>query len=270
MRLVDSFAPLRRPMGLAARAALFTSLLLAVTAALSAAMLVFGAQRESRHQQLGITRQLVMHMATGAGEMMADGDTHSMHLMVDQTSVREEVRRLSVRDASNRVLAEGGGDAAEAAVVDQLALRVLQTQEIEYQRSADGGLALGAPVLRDGQLVGVALIMWDSTAYRFAAFSGLAPFLLILACVGLVAIPLTSYFVRRAISPLDQLARFAEKIAENEEPAMNAENVVELESPDLAEQVAAYIDEIRVLYPEVELEPAAKDEATSGSSRARS
>jgi EAL domain-containing protein (putative c-di-GMP-specific phosphodiesterase class I)/GGDEF domain-containing protein len=219
MRLVDSFAPLRRPMGLAARAALFTSLLLAVTAALSAAMLVFGAQRESRHQQLGITRQLVMHMATGAGEMMADGDTHSMHLMVDQTSAREEVRRLSVRDASNRVLAEGGGSAVDAAVVDELALRVLRTQEIEYQRSADGGLALGAPVLRDGQLVGVALIMWDSTAYRFAAFSGLAPFLLILACVGLVAIPLTSYFVRRAISPLDQLARFAEKIAENEEPA---------------------------------------------------
>ncbi len=36
---------------------------------------------------------------------------------------------------------------------------------------------------------------------------------------------------------------------------LNAENVVELESPDLAERLAAYIDEIRVLYPDVELEP---------------
>ncbi len=36
---------------------------------------------------------------------------------------------------------------------------------------------------------------------------------------------------------------------------MNAENVVELESAELAERLAAYIDEIRVLYPEVELEP---------------
>jgi phosphatidylserine/phosphatidylglycerophosphate/cardiolipin synthase-like enzyme len=35
----------------------------------------------------------------------------------------------------------------------------------------------------------------------------------------------------------------------------NAENVVELESPGLAERLVAYIDEIRVLYPEVELEP---------------
>ncbi len=35
----------------------------------------------------------------------------------------------------------------------------------------------------------------------------------------------------------------------------NAENVVELESPELAERLAGYIDEIRVLYPEVELEP---------------
>jgi phosphatidylserine/phosphatidylglycerophosphate/cardiolipin synthase-like enzyme len=35
---------------------------------------------------------------------------------------------------------------------------------------------------------------------------------------------------------------------------MNAENVVEIESPELAERLAAFVDETRVLYPPVELE----------------
>jgi phosphatidylserine/phosphatidylglycerophosphate/cardiolipin synthase-like enzyme len=33
----------------------------------------------------------------------------------------------------------------------------------------------------------------------------------------------------------------------------NAENVVELESAELAERLSSYIDEIRALYPEAEL-----------------
>ena len=36
---------------------------------------------------------------------------------------------------------------------------------------------------------------------------------------------------------------------------LNAENVLELESAELAEELAAFIDEIRVLYPDVELGP---------------
>ncbi len=36
---------------------------------------------------------------------------------------------------------------------------------------------------------------------------------------------------------------------------MNAENVVEIESPELAERLAAFVDETRTLYPPVELEP---------------
>ncbi|MDQ3668880.1 MAG: phospholipase D-like domain-containing protein [Actinomycetota bacterium] len=35
---------------------------------------------------------------------------------------------------------------------------------------------------------------------------------------------------------------------------MNAENVLEIESPELADRLAAYIDQIRVLYPDVVLE----------------
>ena len=35
---------------------------------------------------------------------------------------------------------------------------------------------------------------------------------------------------------------------------LNAENVLEIESPELAERVVAYVDEVRALYPAVELE----------------
>jgi predicted signal transduction protein with EAL and GGDEF domain len=217
MHSINGIASLRRPKGLAARAVLFTGLLLAVTAALSAATLLFGAQRESHRDQLDITRALATHLASMSGDLMAAGDIHSLHAMVDQTTQRDEVRRLSVRDAANAVLAQRGGNAADAAVVDALALRVLQTREFQYQRSADDGLALGAPIVRDGHLVGVALIMWDGSAYRFAVFSALAPFLMILLCVALAAIPLTAHFVRKAVAPLDTLTRFADSIAEDGE-----------------------------------------------------
>jgi hypothetical protein len=36
---------------------------------------------------------------------------------------------------------------------------------------------------------------------------------------------------------------------------MNAENVVEIESPELAERLVGFVDETRALYPPVELEP---------------
>jgi EAL domain-containing protein (putative c-di-GMP-specific phosphodiesterase class I)/GGDEF domain-containing protein len=217
MRPIKSLASLRRPKGLAARAVLFTSMLLAVTAAVSAATLLFGAQRESARHQLQTTRALAMHMATITGEMMAEGDMASMQAMVTQTAEREEVRRLSVRDVTGSVIVEGGGKPADALVIEGVAARVLETGEFQYQRSRDDGLALGAPIVRDGHFVGVALIMWEGSAYRFAALSALAPFLLIIACIGLAAIPLTSYLVRRAIAPLDELARFAEGIAERGE-----------------------------------------------------
>jgi EAL domain-containing protein (putative c-di-GMP-specific phosphodiesterase class I)/GGDEF domain-containing protein len=42
----------------------------------------------------------------------------------------------------------------------------------------------------------------------------LAPFLLILACLVLAAVPLTAHMVRKAVAPLDELARFAGLMAE--------------------------------------------------------
>lgn len=219
MQAMEGIGTLRRPKGLAARAVLFTCVLLVVTGTLSALTVLVGAQRESARHQLNTTRSLAMHLARISGDIIAQNDMETLRLMVAQTSGRTEVRRVSIRDASGAIWAEAGGNATDAAVVERVARQVLETRRLSSVRSANHGLALGAPIMRDGEFVGVALMMWDGSAYRFQALTALAPFLLILACLGLIAVPLTAHIVRRTAAPLNQLARFAEKIAENGEAA---------------------------------------------------
>lgn len=216
--LLDS-AMLRRPKGLPARAVVFTCVLLVVTGTLCAMTVLLGAQRESARHQVNTTRSLVMQMARISGDFLAAGDIATMQTMVEQTAARPEVRRLAVHDANNVVISESGGTRADVAAVHDVARQTLGTRQIVIERTRNNGLVLGAPILRDGQLVGAAMIMWDGSAYRFEVLTALAPFLLLLACLGLIAVPLTAHYVRRAVSPLDQLARFAERIAENGEPA---------------------------------------------------
>lgn len=216
--LLDS-AMLRRPKGLPARAVVFTCVLLVVTGTLCAMTVLLGAQRESARHQVNTTRSLVMQMARISGDFLAAGDIATMRTMVEQTAARPEVRRLAVHDANNAVIAASGGTRADVGAANEVALRTLNTRGIVIERTPNNGLVLGAPILRNGQLVGAAMIMWDGSAYRFEVLTALAPFLLLLACLGLIAVPLTAYYVRRAVSPLDQLARFAERIAENGEPA---------------------------------------------------
>jgi EAL domain-containing protein (putative c-di-GMP-specific phosphodiesterase class I)/GGDEF domain-containing protein len=229
-----SMPMLQRPKGLSARAVLFTCVLLIVASVLSAATVLIGAQRESARHQLNTTRSLAMHMASLSGEQMAAGDMDSMRQMVRSTAMRAEVRRLVVLDASGRVLTEAGGDAGDIAAVNEVAREVMQTRRLVHIRSENHGLALGAPIMREGQLVGVALIMWDGSAYRFQALTALAPFVLILVCLGLAAVPLTAHVVRRATKPLDQLVAFAEKIAENGEAA-----TIEIKTGDEFETLAS-------------------------------
>jgi EAL domain-containing protein (putative c-di-GMP-specific phosphodiesterase class I)/GGDEF domain-containing protein len=216
--LLDS-AMLRRPKGLPARAVVFTCVLLIVTGTLCAMTVLVGAQRESARHQLNTTRSLVMQMARISGDFLADGDMATLQTMVEQTAARSEVRRLAVHDINNAVIAQSGGAGADVSAVNDVARRVLSTRQIAVNRTPNNGLALGAPIIRDGELVGAAMIMWDGSAYRFQVLTALAPFLLLLACLGLIAVPLTAHYVRRAVSPLDQLSRFAERIAENGEPA---------------------------------------------------
>ena len=203
-----------RPHGLQARAVIFTSALMALTAAVSAAILIFGAQTEGERQQIGIAHDLTEYLASRAGDVMAHGNTRVLEMMIQGSTQQRNVRAISIRDANNNVLAQTGGSDADNAAMTQLSARALADQAVVYSRGRDGAVTVAAPIVRQGQVIGVALRMWEASAYKFDAFPSLTPFLLIVACLALAAIPLTALAVRRAIAPLDELARYAEQVGE--------------------------------------------------------
>jgi EAL domain-containing protein (putative c-di-GMP-specific phosphodiesterase class I)/GGDEF domain-containing protein len=205
---------LRKPQSLALRAVLFTAFVVIVTAALSAGIVLWGAQREGERQELEITRDLTQFLASRAGVIMQNGNTRVLTYML-RGSARENVRSVSIRDAEGHVLAQDGGGPADNALMAALTRQVVAEGRATYRRTADGAIATAAPIMRNGQVAGVALRMWEHGAYRFDALPALAPFLLILACLMCAAVPVTAYVVRRAILPLDSLAQFAARVGEH-------------------------------------------------------
>ncbi|MGD9981860.1 MAG: putative bifunctional diguanylate cyclase/phosphodiesterase [Hyphomonadaceae bacterium] len=210
---LPSLPGFNRPRGLQARAVLFTAMIMAVTAALSAAIVIFGVQSEGDRQQLSITHDLTEHLATRAGDVMARGNTQVLSYMIEGATRQENVRAISIRDARGVVLAQAGRS-LDSSLLEGLTQRALENRRVVYARAGDGSVAVAAPIARDGEVIGVALRHWTRQAYKFDAVPSLAPFLLIVACLALAAIPLTLHAVRRAVAPLDQLARYAERMGE--------------------------------------------------------
>ncbi|MGQ0531598.1 MAG: putative bifunctional diguanylate cyclase/phosphodiesterase [Caulobacteraceae bacterium] len=211
---LPSFSGFGRPRGLQARAAIFTAMIIAVTAALSAAIIIFGVQSEGERQQIATARDLTQHLASRAGDVMARGNTRVLLMMISGAVQQDNVRALSVRDTQGGVLAQAGGGEADNIVLAELARQALDSGEVVHTRARDGSVAVAAPIVRNGQPIGVALRIWERHAYKFDAVPSLAPFLLIVTCLVLAAIPLTSHAVRRAVAPLDELAHYAEKVGE--------------------------------------------------------
>ena len=214
MSSILRFASLERPRGLAARAVMLTTGLMALTAALCVGIVLAGAQREGARQQLAITHDLTNHLASRAAEVIARGNTGVLRYMIEGATQRNEVRALSIRDASGAVLAEAGANAADAALIDRVTARVLAEGREIYTREG-GALTVAAPIISGEGRIGVAVRMWEPHAYKFDPFASLAPFLTLLALLALVALPLVALIVRGAIAPLDQLARFAERVGED-------------------------------------------------------
>jgi len=212
---LPKLASFTRPRGLQARAVMFTAALMAVTAAVSAAILIFGAQTQGERQQLSIANDLTEHLASRVGEVMARGNTHVLEMMIQGSTQQRNVRVISIRNAQGAVLAQSGGDADDSALISRLTDRVIADEGTVSNRGADGVVTVAAPVMREGRLIGVAVRMWEADAYKFDAVPSLTPFLLIIACLAMAAIPLTSHAVRRAIAPLDELARYAVKVGED-------------------------------------------------------
>jgi EAL domain-containing protein (putative c-di-GMP-specific phosphodiesterase class I)/GGDEF domain-containing protein len=209
---LPTFASLSRPRGLQARAVVFTAALMAITATVSGAILIFGAHAEGERQQELITRDQADQTAFAVREVIARGDMPVLRRMLQSATRQRNVRAVSVSDPQGLVLARFGGDAENHAAMARLTEEAIAARGIVSSRARDGVIAVAAPVIRDGQLIGVAVRMWEADAYRFDAIPSLAPFMLIIACLALAAIPLTARAVRRAIAPLDELARYAEEV----------------------------------------------------------
>lgn len=217
MPSISTLTSLRRPRGLAARAVVFTTGLLLLTALISAATILFGADRESERAQIRVATELTEHLATVSANLIAANDVRELQRVTDIAASRIEVRRLLVRDEQGRRVAASGGSESDIRAADLLSARVLAAGQPSYLRTPDGGLALGAPVLRNGgERLGVAVMMWNGDAYRFNALPALAPFALILLCLTLAAVPVTAHVVRSAIAPLGKLARYAEQAGEGQ------------------------------------------------------
>ncbi|MEZ6022762.1 MAG: EAL domain-containing protein [Hyphomonadaceae bacterium] len=202
------------PKGLTARAVTFTGGLLLLGAVLSAATVLYGAERESQRHQLRIIGERTVSLATASANYLSLNDLESLNIMVSGSATREDVRRIAVRDADGRLIAAAKGNPEEVAIINMLGARVVESGQPGHMRASDGAIAVGMPIMREGRVAGAALMMFDREAYRFDALPALAPFLLILACLTLAALPLTAHFVRRAMAPLDDLARFAERVGE--------------------------------------------------------
>ncbi len=207
------------PRGLQARAVVFTAALMALTAVVSAAILIFGAQTEGERQQISIANDLTEHLASRAGDVMARGNTRVLEMMIQGSTQQRNVRSISIRDAAGRVLAQSGGIGADNVTMAALTERAIAGRTAVHSRSSEGVVTVAAPIMREGEVMGVAVRMWERDAYKFDAVPSLTPFLLIVACLALAAIPLTSHAVRRAIAPLDELARYAEKVGEQGQAA---------------------------------------------------
>lgn len=212
MRLADWIAKLQRPRGLAARAVLFSCGLVICTALIATSIVLWGAQRESARHQLSLTHDLTRYLATVATAMIERGNITALDRAIENAAGQQGARRLVVVDEQGRQLAAAGGDAADVAATNRAAAQALAEGRAIYERTKHD-LTVATPMLRDGQIVGVAVRRWDVGAYRFDPLAALTPVLLTLGLLILAAIPLTAIFVRRQVAPLAQLTEYAERVA---------------------------------------------------------
>lgn len=210
-----SLTRLRTPRGLPARAVLFTTLLVVVTAVVSTATVLFGAQREGDRREIAIARDLTESTAHRAGHLLVSEDRDLVVYLLQSMVRTTGVRSVVVHDASGNLMISGGLNEADAPLLMQLSRQALEAQGTIHQRGRDGGLFVAAPIVREGVVIGTVGRIWERQSYSLDLVTTLAPVLVVLACLILAAVVLTARFVRRAISPLNDLAHYAKRVAEH-------------------------------------------------------
>ena len=228
----------RRPMGLATRAVAFTiGLIVLMAVVLSAAVWIGVSREQTRYQHAQAERSASQWVESMRRAMTGEepGGMEGINAEIAEWLPRRpELRLLSVRDAQGRVLGQGARQAEDAAIADRLVQDVISRNETIVRSTGwAGGLAVATPIVNEGRLIGVSVIIWTEQTYQFSMMLALAPFALMLAVLLLVAIPLAIHQVRRSIAPLDALTQFAEKIAQS-----GRTNPIELKTGDEFETLA--------------------------------
>lgn len=201
-----------RPMGLAGRAMMFTTFLLLITAVAAVVTIWLGAERENARNQREVAHDLATRFAETMANLIVSGNAAVLPDLIEEMSRREGMRYLALYNAEGQVIAESGDiDGREFAEPLQAAARGAgQTQSV---RRSDGVLAASAPLILGAEAVGAATVVWNPGEFRFNAMSALAPFLVFLACLLALALPLARYVVKRAIAPLEELTAFAKRVS---------------------------------------------------------
>ncbi|MES1157256.1 MAG: EAL domain-containing protein [Alphaproteobacteria bacterium] len=212
----------RRPISLGVRASLCAVGLLAAMAAISTIAVLIGFESESRrHQEAGgneVADRVARYSLTG----LAAEDYSAVAADARRMASRSEVRRVSVRDQEGRLLAQAGGAGGSGEM--RLASQALRAGVAQSARDPSDSLMLARPLRRGGHVLGVAVVTIKPDGFRYNAVLALTPFFLGLLSFLLIATPFIFVVVRRALRPLDELKKFAEKVAEQGEAAPIALN----------------------------------------------
>ncbi len=195
----------RKRLDLAARATVFTVLLVSCMAVVCGVVAVAAQQGQVVRQGKETGAQLATLLRRYTAANLASHNVAALASVTDRLAEVPHLERAVILDARGRVVAAHGG--ALTAPERTTALRAMASREIRYFTGA-GDVAVAAPNFENGQIVGVLVIAMSRQSLAAAHMSLIVPILLTLTCFLALAAPLTYVFVRRLTGPLRALTAF--------------------------------------------------------------
>jgi len=194
---------------LAARATLFTVLLVTFMAAASALVALHVQQEISMRQGRQTGEQLATLLRRYVANNVATRDAASLRGMMERIAEVPHVSGATVLDLSGASLASFGGALSEG---EQRAVRTaLASRQNAIFTGADD-IAVAAPVFQDGRLIGSFVIIMSRQSLASAHVTLVLPIILTLGLFLAVTAPLTYVFVRRITAPMRSLTSFAGEV----------------------------------------------------------
>lgn len=196
----------KRRLDLAARATLFSMLLISCMAAACGFVALQVQQELSVRQGRDTAAQITTLLRRYIAGNLATGNYAAIQQAADRVGEWPHVTRSAVFDLNGRVVAAEGGNvhAHELAT----ARRALQTRSVETYAGPDVIVAV-TPSFHEGVLVGAHLVAMSRQSLSAVYLKLVLPIFLTLAAFLAIAAPITYIFVRKQTEPLRALTAFA-------------------------------------------------------------